>query len=185
MHSIPNDLLQPTLHGSTLSLRPLAAGDFEALYEAAADPLIWAGHPSKERYQRPVFEAWFKDALASGGTLLVANRASGEIAGSSRYYDWDEEKAEIAIGFTFLTRKYWGGAANAEMKGLMLEHAFRFADTVWFHVATENFRSRKAMEKIGGVLSHQAIRQLTGGPAEYCFYKIARESHQARLAAQA
>ncbi len=185
MDSVPSNFLQPTLHGATLSLRPLASGDFEALYQAAADPLVWAGHPSKLRYQRPVFEEWFRDALACGGTLVVTDRASGEVAGSSRYYDWHEDAGEIAIGYTFLARNYWGGAANAEMKGLMLEHAFRSANTVWFHVATENIRSRKAMEKIGGVLSHQGIRQLTGGPAEYCFYKIDRESHRTRLAAQA
>ncbi len=184
MDSLPSDFLQPTLYGATLCLRPLASTDFETLYQAAADPLIWADHPSKLRYQRPVFEGWFAEALASGGALVVSDRASGEVAGSSRYYDWDQDAGEIAIGYTFLARKYWGGAANAEMKALMLAHAFQAANTVWFHVATENIRSRKAMEKIGGVLSHQEIRQLTGGPAEYCFYRIDRESHLKRLAAR-
>ena len=33
--------LQPVLQGPTLALRPLLSDDFEALYSAASDPLIW------------------------------------------------------------------------------------------------------------------------------------------------
>jgi RimJ/RimL family protein N-acetyltransferase len=36
-------------------------------------------------------------------------------------------------------------------KHLVLRHAFRFVDTVVFLVGPENWRSRRAMEKIGGV----------------------------------
>jgi len=58
--------LQPTLIGKAISLRPLRAEDFEALYAAASDPLIWEQHPEPLRYQRPVFEGFFASALASG-----------------------------------------------------------------------------------------------------------------------
>jgi RimJ/RimL family protein N-acetyltransferase len=80
----------------------------------------------------------------------------------------------VAIGFTFLVRSHWGGAANAELKGLMLDHAFRWARTVWFHVAASNVRSQKAMEKIGAKLSHQGTRQLSGSQLEYFFFRIDR-----------
>ena len=33
--------LQPVLAGSLITLRPLRADDFDALYAAASDPLIW------------------------------------------------------------------------------------------------------------------------------------------------
>ena len=168
MNSLPSHILQPSLRGPTLGLRPLLPDDFEALYQAAADPLVWAQHPSKLRYQRPVFQEWFEEALASGGALVIVGGETNEIIGSSRYYDWDADKKEIAIGFTFLARAYWGGATNAELKRLMLEHAFQWAGTVWFHIAPQNIRSRKAMEKIGGQLSHQGMMQLTGGAQEYC-----------------
>jgi RimJ/RimL family protein N-acetyltransferase len=39
------------------------------------------------------------------------------------------------------------------MKQLMLGHAFRFVRRVVFVVGPENLRSRRAVEKIGGVLS--------------------------------
>jgi N-acetyltransferase len=38
------------------------------------------------------------------------------------------------------------------MKRLMLEHAFRFVESVVLFVSPENVRSQRAAEKIGGVL---------------------------------
>ena len=107
---------QPTLVGGTITLRPLKADDFEALYAAASDPLIWEQHPERTRYQRQVFEnGFFAGALASGSAFVVINNASGEIIGSSRYYEWNPVEREVAVGFTFLTRSHWGGATNREI----------------------------------------------------------------------
>lgn len=164
--------LQVTLEGETLLLRPLRPDDREALYRAAADPLIWEQHPDPNRYQRAAFGKYFAGALDSRGALAVIDKSTGEIIGSSRYYQWDPDKKQIFIGFTFITRPYWGGPANREMKRLMLAHAFRFADEVWFHVGKTNWRSRRAMEKIGGVYSHEATVEVAGNVQDYVFYKI-------------
>jgi Acetyltransferase (GNAT) domain len=94
--------LQPTLVGETISLRPLITDDFEALYAAASDPLIWEQHPEPLRYQRQVFDGFFAGALASGGALLVTDKTSGEVIGTSRYYEWNPDQREVAIGYTFL-----------------------------------------------------------------------------------
>jgi hypothetical protein len=48
-----------------------------------------------------------------------------------------------------LEREFWGGTYNRELKQLMLEHAFRFVDRVVFVVGEQNFRSQKALAKIG------------------------------------
>ncbi len=143
--------LQPTLVGDLLELRPMSAEDFPALYTVAADPLIWEQHPCSDRYQRPVFEAFFRDAMASGGALLALDRADGRVIGSSRYHGYDEAKSEVEIGWTFLARSHWGGVYNGEMKRLMLDHAFRFVRNVIFVVGATNFRSQRAVEKIGGI----------------------------------
>ncbi len=162
----------PVLTGATIRLRPVRADEFEALYAVARDPLIWAQHPAKERSRRDVFEAWFADGLKQHA-LLVEDVATQRAIGSSRYYDWDPTAREVAIGFTFLARDHWGGKTNAQMKQLMLDHAFRWARTVWFHVDPGNLRSRRAMEKIGGVYSHTDSVGLVGGsPREYVFYRI-------------
>jgi len=166
--------LQPTLAGATLSLRPLRPADFEALYAVAADPLIWAQHPDPLRYQRPVFERFFAEALDSRGALFVTDSATGAAIGSSRYYDWVPAEKSIAIGYTFLARSRWGGAANRELKRLMLEHAFRWAETVWFHVGRDNLRSRRAMEKIGGEFAQEAQHEVNGELRDYVYYRILR-----------
>src|SRR6185503_12244290 len=51
----------------------------------------------------------------------------------------------------FLARKYWGGKYNGEMKELMLRHAFTFVDRVIFLIGPENYRSQRAVEKIGAI----------------------------------
>ena len=164
--------LQPTLLGETVSLRPLKTADFELLYAAASDPLVWEQHPEPLRYQRKVFEGFFAGAMASGGALVITDKKSGMIIGSSRYYDWNPREREVAIGYTFLARSHWGGETNREMKQLMLNHAFRWAKIVWFHIGKNNWRSRKATEKIGGRLSHEASKELNGVVHDYAFYKI-------------
>jgi RimJ/RimL family protein N-acetyltransferase len=143
--------LQPTLHGDILELRPLRAEDFQNLYAVASDPLIWEQHPAKDRYQEEVFKAFFREALESGGALIAIDCKDGRVIGSSRFHGYNPEKSEIEIGWTFLARSHWGGLYNREMKQLMLKHAFKFVDRVVFLVGPQNFRSQKAMEKIGGV----------------------------------
>jgi N-acetyltransferase len=164
---------QPTLEGPTLLLRPLRADDLEPLYAAAADPLIWQQHPDPLRYQRSVFEEkYFAGALAGGMALVILNKGTGQMIGSSRYYDVDPDQREVAIGYTFLVRSHWGGTTNAELKRLMLDHAFRWAKRVWFHVGPLNLRSRRAMEKIGGRYSHEAARVTMGVSSVSAFYYI-------------
>lgn len=143
--------LQPTLTGTLVVLRPLTAGDFDDLYAVASDPLIWEQHPNNDRYQRPVFQQFFREAMDSGGAFAAIDRATGCIIGSSRYFGYDEQRSEIEIGWTFLSRAYWGGVYNREMKTLMLRHAFQFVDSVVFRVGPDNHRSQRAVEKMGGV----------------------------------
>lgn len=143
--------LQPTLSGELLQLRPLRAEDWDALFAVASDPLIWELHPVRDRYKERVFRGFFSEAMESGGALIVSDIRRGAVIGSSRFNGYDAQKSEIEIGWTFLARAYWGGVYNREMKELMLRHAFRFVRSVIFLVGPENWRSQRAMEKIGGV----------------------------------
>jgi RimJ/RimL family protein N-acetyltransferase len=142
---------QPHLTGELLDLRPLRPDDWADLYAVAADPLIWEQHPNRDRYQEAVFKDFFREALESGGALVAIDRKGGRVIGSSRFHGYDEAGGEVEIGWTFLARSHWGGAYNREMKRLMLGHAFRFVRTVVFLVGPQNFRSQRALEKIGAV----------------------------------
>jgi RimJ/RimL family protein N-acetyltransferase len=147
--SSPN--LQPTLEGPRVTVRPIQQSDWEGLFAAASDPLVWEQHPATERYREQEFRLFFDDAIRCGSAFTFVDRESGKLIGSSRYNEYDVERSEIEIGWTFLGRDYWGGSYNREIKKLMLEHAYTFVDTVLFWVGDENMRSQKAVEKIGGV----------------------------------
>ena len=156
--------LQPHLKGELIELRPLTANDWDELFAVASDGLIWEQHPEPDRYKEDVFRVFFKDALDSGGAFVIIDRKTQRIIGSTRFYGFDPEKSEIEIGWTFLARKYWGGRYNAEMKRLLLNHAFRFVESVVFFVGEDNVRSQKAMEKVGAIKVGTATRRYGNHP---------------------
>ena len=167
---------QPVLEGKRLFLRPLEAGDWDALFAVAADPQVWAVHPMHDRWQKPVFRAFFDDALANGGALAVIEAATGEIVGSSRFQNHDPaDGGSVEIGWTFLARRLWGSGANAEMKRLMLNHALAVVERVVFRVGETNVISRRAMENIGGTLTDRIdMTEAPGGPVRHVVYEIDR-----------
>jgi RimJ/RimL family protein N-acetyltransferase len=167
---------QPVLEGEWLLLRPLASGDWEALYAVASDPAVWALHPAHDRWQEPVFRAFFADALANQGALAVIEKASGEVVGSSRFQGYDPaDGGSVEIGWTFLARRLWGTGCNAEMKRLMLGHALRHVERVLFRVGADNVVSRGAMKNIGGRLTGETdVRDMAGEPIEHVIYEITR-----------
>ncbi len=172
--------LQPALKGALLALRPLRPEDFDDLYAVAADPLIWEQHPAKDRYEEQRFREFFREALESGGALIATDARDGRLIGSSRFHGYDREQSEIEIGWTFLARSHWGGRYNREMKRLMLQHAFRFVDSVVFLVGPGNRRSQRAVEKIGGT---RAGSRFDGGGRESFVYRIDADSFRESLQA--
>jgi RimJ/RimL family protein N-acetyltransferase len=171
--------LQPTLKGDLIELHPLRPRDFDALFSAASDPLIWEQHPESDRYQRNIFQKFFEGALESKGAFAIIECKSGRIIGSSRYCNLDLANGEVEIGWTFLERKFWGGTYNRELKRLMLDHAFRFMDRVAFVVGEKNLRSQKALEKIGATFLKRAdLPDRHGTPAGNFIFVITRESYQ-------
>ena len=151
---------QPTLTGDRLLLQPLRADDWDALYAVASDPLIWELHPAHDRWQEPVFHAYFANALAHGGAVAVIDRASGAMVGSSRWQGHDPaEGGSVEIGWTFLARSLWGGSVNRELKRLMLAHAFEAVTRVDFRVGASNLRSvaTRAHSRKRSMSEHQFI----------------------------
>src|SRR3984893_16077133 len=164
--------LQPYLVGDLLELRPPKPEDWESLFAVASDPLLWEQHPAHDRYQEEVFKEFFREALASGGAFVVIDRKTQKIIGSSRYFGFEPGKREIEIGWTFLARSYWGGKYNGEVKRLMLDHAFKFVESVVFLIGPTNIRSQKAVERIGGVLIEPRVKTIHGKAVEQVVYQI-------------
>lgn len=169
---------QPTLEGERLLLRPLRADDRGALWAIASDRELWAVHPAHDRWQEHVFRPFFDTALERGGALVVIEKASGHVIGSSQFQEHDPANGgSVEIGWTFLARDRWGSGANAELKRLMLAHAFRFVDRALFVVGEDNVISRRAMTKVGGRLTTEMRDISRAGQAQrHVVYEIDREA---------
>ncbi len=166
---------QPRLSHPQLSLRPAAAADWPALFAAASDPGIWAGHPASDRWREPVFRAFFDDGLNSGGMLVAQDPATGAIIGSSRYDFNRAEPGEVEIGWTFLARSHWGGRSNHVMKALMIGHALNSVSQIMLMIGDTNIRSRTAATRIGAVLTNRTqTAQLSTGPVLHVIYTLDR-----------
>lgn len=173
--------LQPHLANAVVTLRPLAPADREPLYAAAADPAIWALHPAHDRWQRPVFDAYFDQGLASCGQLVVLDTATGAVIGSSRY---DRSRVgfddEVEIGWTFLVRSHWGGPTNRAMKQLMVGHALTGYRQVLFVVGQGNLRSRGAMVKLGATLTDRTQEiEMVGNIVRHVLFTLDRAGFDA------
>ena len=176
MTAFPPDFdAAPELEGEHVRLRPLTPDDRPALFAVASDPLIWAQHPAQDRWKPEVFDAFLDQALSEGGGLVVEDRATGCVIGSSRYSTRRARPGEVEIGWTFLARDHWGGGRNPEMKRLMLAHAFTAFDAAIFMIGADNCRSRIAVERIGAELTdREDVAVLGGRRIEHVIYRIVR-----------
>ena len=140
------------LETNAFSLEQTTSLDFEPLYAVASDPVVWEQHPEKDRWKRPVFSAFFQAALESDiGCFTIRDKITGVVMGSTRFYSHDASVEAVRLGYTFLCPSYWGSGANQEIKEVLLEFAFTIVENVYFDIGKENFRSRKAVEKLGAV----------------------------------
>jgi N-acetyltransferase len=164
--------IQPALTGEKVSLRPLRADDFEALFAVASDPEIWAMHPYRDRYKREVFEGFFAEAIESRGAFAIFDQDSGQMIGSTRFANYDAGLDEIEIGWTFFACSHWRGGYNREVKALMLNHVFPHVCAVVFQIGASNFRSRTAVERLGGRLMREYVREYRGQIQDYVLYRL-------------
>jgi N-acetyltransferase len=167
--------LQPTLESPVVLLKPLKPEDFEALYHSASDPKIWEQHPNKDRWQREVFQKYFQGAIESKGAFLIIDKATGEVAGSTRFYDYNEAEKSILIGYTFYATKFWGTGLNPAVKRLMMDYIFQFVDRVHFHIGATNFRSQIAIQRLGAVkIGEQSVAYYGEPPKLNFVYEIVK-----------
>lgn len=111
--------------------------------------MIWEQHQNKNRYTLVAFQEFFNESLKSLGALTIVDRAMKIVVGSSRFNVIDATEKVIEIGWSFLARAYWGGKYNKEVKKLMINHALSSCENVVFYVHPQNFRSQRALEKLG------------------------------------
>jgi len=164
----------PVLSGRLIRLEPLAL-EHAPGYLAAAGPADDAAEVF-----RWMFPAAPQTVADAEGHILTARAArargerfayaqldagTGEVAGTTSYYDVDPATRAIAVGHTWLGRRWWRTGHNTESKLLMLTHAFDTlgaARVVW-HTDLNNTRSQETIARLGatreGVLRKHRIRR--------------------------
>ncbi|AEA45639.1 GNAT family N-acetyltransferase [Fluviicola taffensis] len=163
---------QPVLENELVLLRPLERSDYEELYQVASDPLIWEQHPVYSRHKREEYNSFFEESLDSGKSLVLIDKETNKIFGSTRYYDFDAENSSIKIGGTFLDRAHWGGTYNFANKQLLIDYAFQFVDKVIFEIAEENIRSQKGTARFGVEEGEHFLKDIGGEKFPYVSYQV-------------
>ncbi len=154
------------LSDEDVSLAPMLDEHFDILYQVAKDPQIWQMHFDSQRYQKDKFHNYFQSGINNPeGSYLVLYK--DEVVGSTRYYEYDAENSSIKIGYTFYATKYWGTDLNRKVKNLMLDYAFEFVENIFFDIWDKNYRSQKAVKKLGAryfdkiIAKEKVVYQLT------------------------
>jgi RimJ/RimL family protein N-acetyltransferase len=156
------------LAGAHAILEPLAAGDEKAIGLAAADGRLWelwyTSVPPPERTR-----SWIEAALdmrehQGAMPFAVRDAATGEVVGSTRYFNVDVANRRLEIGHTWYAKRAQRTAINTECKSMLLRHAFETLGCIAVEFRTHwfNFASRAAIARLGakqdGVLrNHQLL----------------------------
>ncbi len=143
------------LEGEFVRLEPLSLDHVAGLTAAGRDPRIWTWMPadgSTASGMRAIVEAAISGRLA--GTMLpfvTVDRATGRVAGSSRYLNLAPADLRLEIGWTWLDPAFQRTAVNTEAKLLMLGHAFDDLGCRRVELKTDalNEQSRAAILGIG------------------------------------
>ena len=156
------------LEDAYVALEPLTPDPAPALEAAAADGELW--------------KLWFTSAPGLGETagyiakalagqqaglmlpFAVREKSSGEIVGSTRFYDYVDDPRRAAIGYTWYAKRWQKSHLNTACKRLLLQHAFESLGcvAVEFHTDHRNLDSQRAIERLGaqreGVLRNHKRR---------------------------
>nr|WP_315027909.1 GNAT family N-acetyltransferase [uncultured Chryseobacterium sp.] len=145
------------LEGKTVDLIPLEKEHFEELYIAASDKELWELIPT-DCSDKTLFYQNYERALSERETgnqypFVIQDKKTRKLIGSTRFFEIYPSDKKLEIGWTWITKEYWGTAVNLECKLLLLNYCFEVLKTNRVQLKTKdtNFRSRKAIEKIGGV----------------------------------
>jgi RimJ/RimL family protein N-acetyltransferase len=144
-----------SLQDEHVLLEPLAPHHAPDLEAAAADGQLWdlwfTSAPPPGQAAGYIQKAL--DGLAANAMLpfAVREKSSGEIVGTTRFYEFDPALPRIAIGYTWYARRWQKSHLNTACKRLLLQHAFETLQcvAVEFHTDGRNQDSQRAIERLG------------------------------------
>ena len=156
------------LTGENVELFPLEKEHFEKLFEAASDPELWQFIPVncsiRENFDKHYTLALELREQGHHYPFVIIHKPTNRIIGSTRLFDLFPDDKKLEIGWTWITKEFWGTIVNPECKLLLLRYCFETLGTRRVQLKTKdtNIRSRTAIQKIGatfeGVLRKDKIQ---------------------------
>jgi RimJ/RimL family protein N-acetyltransferase len=171
-----------TLDGVRVRMEPLdLSRHWPGLLAIGLDPDLWLWTTSMIETEAQL-RAYLETAITEqreGRSLPFAtiDKASGEVAGCTRYGNIATKDKRIEIGWTWVGVPFRRSWVNTEAKYLMLCHAFETLGCirVEFKTSAKNQRSRDAMKRIGcveeGILRKHMLRD-NGEPRDSVYLSI-------------
>jgi RimJ/RimL family protein N-acetyltransferase len=144
------------LEDSRVLLRPLQEADITYLLPYALnEPDNWR-FSSANAYGEDNLRNYIKTTLNARKAgdqypFIVFDKATGEYAGSTRFYDIQPANQMLQLGYTWYGHRFRGTGLNKHCKFLLLQFAFEELDMyrVEFRADARNERSIAAMKSIG------------------------------------
>ncbi|TMR32791.1 GNAT family N-acetyltransferase [Actinomadura geliboluensis] len=147
---------RPVLTGQYVRLEPLSPAHAEGLFEASKDPEVWAWLSERQPTTAGEMGVLVERALADCERRVrlpwaQIDTATGEVAGTTSYYEATPSHRGLCIGHTWLGARWQRTGVNTEAKLLLLGRAFDElgAIRVGWHTHVRNARSRAAIERLG------------------------------------
>lgn len=173
------------LENAWVALEPMARSHVPALEQAAADGNLWdlwfTSVPAPGQMTAYVEKALRGQVEGRMTPWVVVEKASGDIVGTSRYYDITPDPYRVAIGYTWYARRWQRSHLNTACKHLLLDNAFQNLGVVAveFHTDAYNQDSQKAIERLGakreGVLRAHKRREDGSLRDTVCYSILATE----------
>ncbi|HEX3228066.1 MAG TPA: GNAT family protein, partial [Pyrinomonadaceae bacterium] len=144
-----------TLEGRQVMLSPLTMAHAAPLVAAASEGELWKTTftiiPDSKGIESYIEAALTGQALGKELPFVIINKSSGEVVGTTRFYDISVPDRKAAIGYTWLSRAAQRTAINSEAKLLLLTHAFETWECVRVELITDvlNEQSRAAILRLG------------------------------------
>lgn len=149
------DLTPPTLEGRHVRLEPLDLDrHWDGLLAIGLEPALWRFTVSKvagpDDLRRYFDAALAEQAKGVALPFVTLDRASGRVAGSTRFGNIVREYGRAEIGWTWLGPEFQRSALNTEAKLLMLTHAFETwgLHRVELKTSLGNEKSKAAMRRL-------------------------------------
>jgi len=178
-------MLEPlTLENDYVKLSPLTLANYHELFPIASQEKLVEYSPSDietpESLKSYVETALREQGLNQSIPFIIYDKQTRKYAGCTRFMNINWQHKVLEIGSTWIGREFHGSGLNRQMKDLMLNYAFDEMgfEKMAFRIDERNIRSRKAVEKLGGILEgilRKNVYLLDGFKRNTCCYGLLKE----------